>query len=92
MGGGQYIGKDGKNSKLEYSTTNLELPAEVLPSEEYMDRVVDAVTIDDDLMDDDLRAALFDEEDNEGEFEELLDDFVIEVSNNYIYIRSNTMY
>jgi hypothetical protein len=44
------------------------------------------------LMDEDLRAALFDEE---GEFEELDDDFVAQVSFSIVYIElkySNIMY
>jgi protein LTV1 len=79
MGSGQYFGKDGKPST--YETGNiLELPSDALPSNAANDleRAYDAVTLDPTVMDEDLRAALFDGEDEEGDFEELLDDFVIE--------------
>lgn len=40
-----------------------------------------------DLMDRDIKAALFDDEDEEGEFEELQDDFVLEVCG-YAFVSS----
>jgi protein LTV1 len=77
MGGGAFIGKNG-GARPEHGQI-LELPADALPSAGEMDRRLEAVTINDNLMDDDLRAALFDEDDGEGEFEELLDDFITDV-------------
>ena len=85
MGGGTFIGKDG-GSRPEPSR-NVELPADVLPSAGALDRRLEAVTISHDLMDDDLKAALFGEDDGEGEFEELLDDFITDVSGrNYSFM------
>lgn len=59
------------------NVSSLLLPSEALPSEMQMKRDLNAVTISAEYMDDDLHAALFEDEDEEGEFEELLDDFVV---------------
>ena len=79
MGGGAFIGKDG-GARPDVGNF-IELPADALPSVGELDRRLEAVTISHNLMDDDLRAALFDEDDGEGAFEELLDDFITDVSN-----------
>jgi protein LTV1 len=78
MGGGSFIGKNG-GARPEYGH-HLELPADALPSQGELDRRLEAVTIGTDYMDEDLRAALFNEDDGEEEFEELLDDFITDVS------------
>jgi hypothetical protein len=80
MGGGAFIGKDG--GARPDAGNFIELPADALPSVGELDRRLEAVTISHELMDDDLRAALFNEDDGEGEFEELLDDFITDVSMN----------
>ena len=78
MGGGNFIGKDG--GSRPNGGNIVELPADALPSLGELDRRLEAVTISHELMDDDLRAALFNEDDGAGEFEELLDDFITDVS------------
>ena len=55
------------------------LPPEALPGEQELERAVEAVTLDDRLMDADVRDALFDDAAFE-DCEELLDDFVIDAS------------
>lgn len=78
MGGGSFIGKNG-GARPDYGNA-VDLPADVLPSVGELDRRLEAVTISHELMDEDLRAALFNEDDGEGDFEELLDDFITDVS------------
>lgn len=78
MGGGHFIGKNGAVGAVDYGK-ELELPPDALPSGAEMDRHLEAVTISHEYMDPDLRAALFDDADEEGEFEELQDDFVLQV-------------
>ena len=80
MGGGAFIGKDG--GARPDAGNFVELPSDALPSVGELDRRLEAVTISHNLMDDDLRAALFDEDDGNGAFEELLDDFITDVSTN----------
>ena len=72
-GGGVFVGADGSVSKAAA------LPPEALPGEQELERAVEAVTLDDRLMDADVRDALFDEAAFE-DCEELLDDFVIDAS------------
>jgi hypothetical protein len=55
------------------------LPAEALPSSIDLERANDTMTIDPELMDPDLRAALFEDADDDGDFEVLDDDFVSQV-------------
>jgi hypothetical protein len=84
MGGGRFIGKDGSVRDLSYDYSKgpeLELPEDVLPSGMELERNLEAVTISHEYMDDDLKAALFEGADEEGEFEELQDDFVVQVMN-----------
>jgi hypothetical protein len=78
MGEGKFFGADGQERTLDYTRhrKNLELPDHVKPSEKEIERGLETITIDERAMDPDLRAALFAEGDEEGEFEELLDDFV----------------
>jgi protein LTV1 len=78
MGGGRFIGKDGKMRDMPISN----LPAEALPSDlPEMNRTLNAITIDHSVMDPDLAAALFDDVDENGEaFEELDDDFILQVA------------
>ena len=63
MGQGKFIGADGQERSLEYTKSNkfLELPPEALPNEKELERGLETVTIDDRVMDSDLRAALFDD-------------------------------
>lgn len=77
MGGGQFVAASGKLSVLPTQRL-LELPDDVLPSATELDRALQTITIDPNVMDSDLKAALFGEEDEEGEFEELDDEFVVE--------------
>ena len=78
MGGGRFVGKDGKMRDMPISN----LPAEVLPSDlPEMKRTLNAITIDHSVMDPDLAAALFDDADENGDtFEELDDDFILQVA------------
>jgi protein LTV1 len=73
MGGGVYVGKDGSRQQLPASA--LVLPADVLPSENELERNLQAITISDEFMDEDIKDALFEDAD-EGDFEVMDDDFV----------------
>lgn len=80
MGGGQYVGASGKvlgNAAETFIGKIVDLPDDVLPSTGQLERDLEAITIDHEVMDEDIRAALFDDCDQNGEvFEDLLDDFV----------------
>ena len=83
MGQGKFIGKDGKEQRLPDTylmpdPNPMAIPGELLASSKELDRHLEAITLDERTMDADLRAALWGEEDDEGEFEELNDDFCIE--------------
>jgi len=79
---GTYMGPDGRWITPEprepvKPRVTFELPEESMPSRTVLARDLEAITIDPELMDEDLRAALFPEDaEEEGEFEELQDDFV----------------
>jgi protein LTV1 len=75
MGGGRFIGVGGQSRDLP-APSILALPASALPSATELDRALQTITIDPELMDPDLRAALFDEDDGGEDFEELQDDFI----------------
>lgn len=80
MGGGVFIGADGKRQQLQSQMAS-DLPPDVLPSGKEMDRQLEAITIDHTCMDDDLYDALFKDDVVFGEgdacdFEEICDDFV----------------
>jgi protein LTV1 len=75
-GGGTFIGKDGKRGYVDFDTEGLSLPDDVLPSSNELERDFQAITIDPNFMDEDIRAALFDDAE---EFEELDDDFVTQI-------------
>lgn len=75
MGGGQFIGRDGKLGVVHYPPSAIELPEDSLPSLEELERDLNAITISDKVMDEDIKEALFGETDV---FEELLDDFVVQ--------------
>lgn len=77
MGGGKFIGKDGKVQELEYQNV-VDLPEDALPSGQELERDLQAITISQECMDDDMKAALFGDDAEFGEFEELQDDFVLE--------------
>ena len=86
IGGGVFIGKNGSqisSSSLqgkivdEKDLSLLNLPEDVFSSGVELQRDLEAITISHELMDDDIRAALFDDVDENGEhFEELQDDFI----------------
>jgi protein LTV1 len=78
MGDGHFIGKDGKFQSLGYVRPGIELPEDALPSADELSRDLNAITISDEVMDDDIRDALFGEDDLFGDFEELQDDFIME--------------
>jgi protein LTV1 len=74
-GSGVFYGKEGKqhDPSNDYRSQNIPIPMEPVIKE--MDRQLDAIAITADCMDDDVAQALFDYED--GEFEEILDDFCL---------------
>eukprot|EP01041_Mallomonas_annulata_P002816 gene2816-5538_t len=75
MGGGRFIGKDGKVCDMPYQDS-INIPSDALPSDIQMERDLGAITISHEFMDKDIEAALFGGDDEE--FEELADDFIIE--------------
>jgi protein LTV1 len=76
MGSGTFVGKDGSISLLKRPDP-IKLPPEALPSDlKALERDLKAITISHEFMDSDLRDALFCDE--EGLFEELDDNFVVE--------------
>jgi len=76
--GGKFIGLNGE--LLERPVVKeIEIPEDLLPSAEEFDRNLEAIVISDKYMDDDIRNALDFDGDEDGEFEELDDDFVIQV-------------
>lgn len=79
MGGGKFIGVGGGKAIDLPAVSSLSLPEEALPSAHQLTRDLNAITIDEDCMDEDLRAALFEDGDEDGEFEEIDDDFVMQV-------------
>ena len=85
IGGGVFIDRSG--AQLPSSSLlgkiveekEFELPDDLFSSGVELDRDYEAITISHDLMDEDIRAALFDDCDENGEkFEELQDDFIVE--------------
>mmetsp|Transcript_10177 Transcript_10177/g.14399 ORF Transcript_10177/g.14399 Transcript_10177/m.14399 type:complete len:478 (+) Transcript_10177:70-1503(+) len=76
MGGGTFISKDGKVCKID-RVERLNLPEEVLPSEEEAKRNFNSITISEKVMDKDLQEIINGECDD---FEELDDDFVIQAA------------
>jgi len=88
LGGGTFISKTGHagtaldlNLLSRSEGTMIDLPEDCMPSANNLERNYEAITINHKLMDKDIRAALFDGFDEEGEFEELQDDFVSQVMN-----------
>jgi len=80
LGGGKFIGKDGKVVDMKFDEVNsnkfIDLPEEILPSNlKELERDLRAITISHEFMDEDLKDALFGED--ATDFEELDDDFVI---------------
>ncbi len=80
MGGGVFVGTSGKvvsQQKPPATSSTIELPRDVLPSEGEIDRHLESITISEKVMDADMRAIVggWDEE-----FEELNDDFVIQAA------------
>ena len=85
QGGGKFIGKDGRVQQYfippEVSSKELVLPQDALPGAD-LGRQLEHITINADCMDEDIKAALFDDfdslEDSNGAsiFEELQDDFI----------------
>lgn len=76
MGKGKFYSADGQFASQSELARRVELPADVLPSGEEQDRLLDAITLTTDLMDDDLREALV----NDEAFEEIDDDFMAQAA------------
>lgn len=76
MGKGKFYSADGQFSSQSELARRVELPEDVLPSTEEQDRLLDAITLTTDLMDDDLREALV----NDEAFEEIDDDFMVQAA------------
>ncbi|TYZ68853.1 hypothetical protein PybrP1_013104 [[Pythium] brassicae (nom. inval.)] len=76
MGKGKFYSADGQFSPQSELARRVELPADVLPSAEEQDRLLDAITLTTDVMDDDLREALV----NAEAFEEMDDDFMAQAA------------
>lgn len=74
-GTGIFYDKDGKQHDPSKDIRSLNVPIPMEPVIKEMDRQLDAIAITTDCMDDDIANALFDYE--EGEFEEILDDFCV---------------
>jgi len=82
MGGGTFISPEGKvvanNPFPEEQKADFDLPSDVLPGAEE-ERQFEAITISENVMDQDMYEALFGEHIDEN-FEEILDDFVVTAS------------
>lgn len=76
MGKGKFYSADGQFSSQSELARRVELPEDVLPSAEEQDRLLDAITLTTDLMDEDLREALI----NDEAFEEIDDDFMVQAA------------
>lgn len=85
IGSGVFIGKNGSQISsssfqgkiVDENDLSLSLPDDVFSSGVELQRDLEAITISHELMDDDVRAALFGDVDENGEhFEELQDDFI----------------
>mmetsp|Transcript_18066 Transcript_18066/g.39326 ORF Transcript_18066/g.39326 Transcript_18066/m.39326 type:complete len:639 (+) Transcript_18066:158-2074(+) len=82
LGSGHFIPAAGQ-AALDLTTMRsqsraVELPEDCMPSVALLERGLEAITINGDLMDADIRDALFGDCDEEGDFEELQDDFVMQ--------------
>jgi protein LTV1 len=76
MGKGKFYSADGQFSTQSELARRIELPDDVLPSTQEQDRLLDAITLTTDLMDQDLREALI----NDEAFEEIDDDFMVQAA------------
>lgn len=76
MGKGKFYSADGQFSPQSELARRVELPADVLPSGEEQERLLDAITLTTDVMDEDLREALV----NADAFEEIDDDFMAQAA------------
>ncbi len=74
-GSGVFYGKEGTQNDPSKDIRSMNVPIPMEPVIKEMDRQLDAIALTADCMDDDIAEALFDYE--EGEFEEILDDFCI---------------
>jgi len=74
-GTGVFYGKEGNKKDPSVDIRSMNNPIPMEPVIKEMDRQLDAIAITTDCMDDDIAQALFDYED--GEFEEILDDFCL---------------
>jgi protein LTV1 len=82
MGGGVFVGRDGKTSNLGFNSDDNgeeDMLMKEMVAADATGMSSYTTTLPDDVMDEDLRAALFDDADEEGEWEELDDDFVQQV-------------
>lgn len=76
MGKGKFYSADGQFASQSDLARRVELPDDVLPSGEEQDRLLDAITLTTDLMDQDLREALI----NDEAFEAIDDDFMAQAA------------
>ncbi|GLD94773.1 hypothetical protein PINS_up003397 [Pythium insidiosum] len=76
MGKGRFYSASGEFASHNELARRVALPSDVLPSAEEQDRLLEAITLTTDTMDDDLREAL----NHDEYFEELNDDFVLQAA------------
>ncbi|TMW58941.1 hypothetical protein Poli38472_007086 [Pythium oligandrum] len=76
MGKGRFYSAGGEFQNHNAMAQRVELPDDVLPSAEEQDRLLEAITLTTETMDDDLREALV----NNDAFEELDDDFMAQAA------------
>ncbi|KAJ0398051.1 hypothetical protein P43SY_009988 [Pythium insidiosum] len=76
MGKGRFYSASGEFASHNELARRVALPEDVLPSAEEQDRLLEAITLTTETMDDDLREAL----NHDEYFEELNDDFVLQAA------------
>ena len=76
MGQGHFYSANGRFESRNELARRVELPEDVLPSGEEHERLLEAITLTTEVMDDDLREALT----NDEAFEELDDDFAVQAA------------
>ncbi|DAZ93225.1 TPA: hypothetical protein N0F65_005079 [Lagenidium giganteum] len=76
MGKGKFYSADGQFNSQSEMSRRVDLPDDVLPSVDEQERLLDAITLTTETMDDDLREALV----NDTAFEEIDDDFVVQAA------------
>ena len=79
MDGGKFMSKDGQFVE-RIGSQSINLPEDAFASEFELDRNFQAITLNPEFMDDDIRTGLFEDGDELGEFEQLDDDFVLQIA------------